>query len=227
MPIRIIDNISDYNVSYTLSKQFNNSMDSVDLLFEKGLLKTTKNNDCKFLFPIFKPYSILTRLVIYGLMDYRELANENEFKVYEFVDWLSADKRYRNYLILVWITKKLKEHHKDSYFFNRTCKYPIEAKKQIQESNLKDFNCFDLLNLDEYKKSTLKKFTMNKTKIRKALYLLSNSVILDIFDKQSTTDNTLIDVENLTDNIKTYEVIKLNKAFFKIERRVKLDNWLF
>ena len=227
MPIKIIDNISDYYTTYCISEEFNSNMDSVDLLFEKGLLKTTKNNDCKFLFPIFKPYAILTRIVIYALMDYRELAQENEFKVYEFVDWLSADKKYRNYLILVWITKKLKEHKKDNYFFQKTCQYPIEAEEQIKQSNLQDFNCFDILDIKEYKKSTLKNFTMNKTKIRKTLYLLSNSVILDIFDKQSTSDKTMIEVENLTDTVKTYEVIKLNKAFFKIQRRFVLNNWLF
>lgn len=226
MPVRIIEDVSDYVVFYNLNNQYEDSMDSVDLLFEKGMLKTTKSNDCKFLFPIFRHEAIAVRLIVYALMDYKELFG-NEFKTYQFVDWVSKGKLYKNYLILVWITKKHKEMKKNEYYFNQTCKKPIEANKQIQESNLKDFNVFDEVDIGEYKRSTLKHYTLNKHKIKKIIYLLSNSVFLDVFDKISGTETSVINYGELKDTTRTYEVIHLNKSFTKVERKFKYDNWLF
>jgi hypothetical protein len=68
---------------------------------------------------------------------------------------------------------------------------------------------------------------MNKHKLKNAIYLLSNSVFIDVFDKQSISDVSIIKVEDINDKSKVCEYIKLNKAFFRIERRFKYDNWLF
>ena len=118
MPLKIIDNIEDYKVMYLTSQDSPNMVDSVDLLFMKGQLKTSKDNRSKFLYPLYKPFAIEVRVTLYALMDYYELTNQKEIKIYEFCDWLSEKKRYRNYLILLWITNKLKVYSKDSYFFN-------------------------------------------------------------------------------------------------------------
>lgn len=229
MPLQIIDDVSKYRVVYNTSTDLNNyNLTSLDLLFEKGMLKTNSEKNVKYLFPIFRPYAILVRILFYSLMDYRELIGENEFKSYLFIDWLSSQKRYRNYLVLVWLTKKLKEIEKDNYFYKKfNCK--LDIKSETRTSNLQDFNCFDLINVEEYKRSTLKNYTMNKSKIKAGLYLLGNSVFLDILDKSSVEDIPVnqLPPSSIRENMKTVEYIKLNKAFFLAERRIKLDNWLF
>jgi len=226
MAIEILEDITQYKIVSSFSEDYQRdtkNIDNIDCLFNYAVVKTDEYGNLKYLFPKSSLRSISFRVVVYALMDFREMTGSNKIPLCKFVDWLKYKYNYKGYYKLVWITFCL-AYKKSSDYFNLKELSDLEHKENFKSNlneDLEDID-FEKFNISKLKKSKLIYKNLNYYNLVNSISILHQSKFISLNDESVSLNKKKYDLTT-----RTNEIIILRKSFFKIEKRFKEQNLLF
>lgn len=225
------NNLEQYKVAFVPFNINIDKYDDIELFFYKGMIRTSgKDNYINVGINENNKTFVIMRLIIYALFDWYELTKSNEVMLKDFLDWLRADYKYTNYLILVYLHHKLmlKENVNDKW---KTLLDSDDYNKinfdKMKQTSISRFSVDFVLDEKDFKRSKFNpsKFRM-KTRNIDLVLVMMQGFLFSFCDIDIKTNQKISTIKFITTKTRVKKMMVLNRNFFKLKENFEVNKWL-